>query len=840
MDKLRVENNIKKRPELLCPVANWEMLYAAIHNGANAIYLGFPGFNARARTNDFNWEEIKQMIDTCHIYGVQVHLALNILIYQNELELIIDQVDKISKLGADAIIVQDLGLAKLIKKALPHQAIHASTQMTVTSELIIENLEDLDFERFVLAREVSLKEMASIKKKTSKEIEVFVHGALCVAYSGQCLTSERIGGRSANRGQCAQSCRLDFEMYVDGEKKEMGEFKYLVSPKDLCAIEHIPELMEIGIDSFKIEGRYKSPEYVAAAASNYNKKINSIIDHKEYEVLEEEFEKTFSRSFYTGWLNGVNHQKLVDGRFSNHRGHKVGKVKDVLNSKFPAIIIDTKFELFPGDGLLICSDTAQAILGAKVYQVEKIRPNKYKISFEKTVRVDNINRNSLVYVNSSPHLEKKLEQSFKNRDQWKRIVLNIKITAFFDKYITAEIKDDKNNIIIIKNDKKTEKAKKSAATKSDFENVFKANGPSAYTFSSIDIDLGNDLFIHKKEIKELKKIIINKMNELRTKTDSIVSGFNSLELKDWLCNDSKSTIKDQKDTKLNVLIREPEQVIALKNVALGRVYLDFKHGKAYRKSVQTLKEMGHEVFICTTRILKSDKIRLLDIIDDIKPDGILIRNLGALQYLKNKYGEKIPYKLIGDFSLNVTNSLSSSYLLNKGLDLLAPSYDLNRSQLLDLLAFAPGQNFEVTIHQYMPSFHMEHCVFAAYLSEGSSIKDCGMVCRDHQVEIKDPYGISHPIFPDQECRNTMFNGVPQSSAFLFDELKSKGVENFRYEALNESSEDLEKKIIYYQDLISGKIDSKELITSLGINERYGISEGQMKNNKKYQDKKKSL
>jgi putative protease len=830
--------NDKQRPELLCPVANWEMLFAAIHNGANAIYLGFPGFNARARTADFDWDEIKQMIDTCHVYGVQVHLALNILIFQNELQQLTEIVSKIAMLGADAIIVQDLGLARLIKKAIPTQVLHASTQMTVTSELIIKNLEDLDFDRFVLGREVSLDEMRNIRSNTEKELEVFVHGALCVAYSGQCLTSESVGGRSANRGQCAQSCRLEYEMYVDGKKKDMGEFKYLVSPKDLCGIEHIPELMEMGIDSYKVEGRYKAPEYVAAAAKNYSATIDSIYNKTPKSVHTDELEKTFSRSFFTGWYHGVDHQKLVDGRFSNHRGQKIGKVKDIIKSKFPTLVINSITPLHPGDGILICDKKEQALVGSNIYQAEKTSNNTYKVSLERSVRIDSITKDCIVYINSSPQLDKSLEQSFKNRDLWKRIPLEVKINATIGKEIEFQIHDNDGNKITVLGNNKIQSAQKKSATIEDFKKVLNTNGPSPFSFQIQESNIGSDLFIHNKEIKELKKKAIEAMTFIRTDINKHLVESDTSELKIFL--DKETIIKSDEDVErnLNVLIREPEQAFALQGKKLGRVYLDFKHGKAYRSTVKVLKEMGHEVFIATTRILKPNKVRLLDIIDDIKPDGVLIRNLGALQYFKDKYGENIPYKLVGDFSLNATNSLTSSYLLKKGLNSISPSYDLNRDQLLDLLSYIPGNNFEVTIHQYMPSFHMEHCVFAAFLSEGSSIKDCGMVCREHNVEIKDPYGVSHPIFPDQECRNTMFNGIPQSSGFLVKELLSKGVTNMRLEALHESNEELSLKIDNYIKLINGEIDSKQLISNIGINERYGISSGQLKKSKAYQDRKK--
>lgn len=244
--------------ELLLPVGNMEMCLAAVHHGADAIYVGVPFFNARGRTTDLSLEELKEMIDLCHLYGVRVNLAFNVVIFQNEFPKVIELLKEILPMGPDAFIVQDLGLAKLIRSMAPNQRIHASTQMTVTNPDAIKFVDDLKIDRFVLGRENSIPEIKLIREKTDKEIEVFVHGALCVAYSGQCFTSESLGGRSANRGQCAQSCRLEYELFVDEVKKDLGSKKYLVSPKDLMGIEEVPALKELGVNSFKVEGRLKN------------------------------------------------------------------------------------------------------------------------------------------------------------------------------------------------------------------------------------------------------------------------------------------------------------------------------------------------------------------------------------------------------------------------------------------------------------------------------------------------------------------------------------------------------------------------------------------------------
>ena len=294
------------------------MLEAAIQNGADAVYYGVPHWNARGRTEDFSFEDVAEMIRYARIRSVRTFLAMNILVFEREIRDLPEFLEKLIALKPDAFIIQDIGLARLIKAIAPDQEIHASTQMTLASAEAVNFASQLGFNRAVLARELSLKQIASIKEATPLELEVFVHGALCVSYSGQCLTSENFGGRSANRGQCAQSCRLPYRIFVDGKEYRNTNAQYLFSPHDLCALPRLNDLEEIGIDSLKVEGRLKSPEYVAAVAKAYNKALDT---HDKLPATDmEPLEVLFSRGLSTGWLDGVDHQALVDGTFSNHHG----------------------------------------------------------------------------------------------------------------------------------------------------------------------------------------------------------------------------------------------------------------------------------------------------------------------------------------------------------------------------------------------------------------------------------------------------------------------------------------------------------------------------------------
>src|SRR3984893_1718018 len=321
---------MNRRPELLSPAGNWECLRAAVANGANAVYFGLEQFNARMRADNFRTEELAEIMSYLRRYDVRGFVTFNTLIFTNELQEAERMLIQLADAAVDAIIVQDPGLARLAREVAPELELHASTQMTITSPEGLDLARELGITRAVLARELSLRELKPFPTDEFP-VEVFVHGALCVAYSGQCLTSESLGQRSANRGECAQACRLPYQLLVDGRPKDLGDKRYLLSPQDLAGIEEISDLILLGVSSFKIEGRLKSPEYVAAVTRVYRDAIDRAltpagpatgVSASDRYALE----MTFSRGLYSGWLHGVNHQQLVDGRFGKKRGAYVGEV----------------------------------------------------------------------------------------------------------------------------------------------------------------------------------------------------------------------------------------------------------------------------------------------------------------------------------------------------------------------------------------------------------------------------------------------------------------------------------------------------------------------------------
>ena len=819
-----------RAPEILSPVGTWDMLRAAVHNGADAVYIGMPGFNARGRAATLELDELKAMIDYAHLYGVKVFLAFNILIFERELSDVIDALEEVLPLRPDAFIVQDIGLVKLIRAMAPEQSVHASTQMTITSSEAIDLTEDLGMARYVLGREVSIPQMAEIRKSTTKELEVFVHGALCVSYSGQCLTSESLGGRSANRGQCAQSCRLGYDLIVDGKRLDMGPRQYLVSPQDLCGLDDVPQLVELGIDSFKIEGRLKSPEYVGSTARSYKDRSLGHLPDSDARRHSGEMARLYSRGFFNGWFDGVNHQKLVNPLISSHVGIRLGTIKAVERD---SVVVESADPIAAGDGIVFKEFSHNVSVGATVFQAARERGGTWRLSFDRAFSLSQLSPGCEVYLNSSPHLEAEVRQSFSDKHQLKRIPLHMTVRGQVGSPLSVSALDPDGNTAVACSAAMLEPAARAPLSHDSAAQELGALGGTVFSLEDVSFEVSGSCFIHNRELKEIRRSLCAQLTEQRIsrKAIAIMPGN---QLRAWMRPIAPPAAAPSIPS-LNVLVRSVEQLSGLSALPLDTVYLDFEFGKEYSRAAEEVRAMGYKVGIATTRILKPGETSHLKVIERIKPDSVLVRNLGALQWLRHA---GVP--LVGDFSLNVTNSLTAGWFLSKGLSRLSPSYDLNSEQLLDLARATEASRLEITAHHYIPAFHMEHCVFAAFLSSGSSYRDCGRPCEKHRVELRDQRGALHPLKADAECRNTMFNGVPQSAAKLIPELLRLGVTTFRVEALFEDAQALREKVAAYATLLRGDIGAESVVAKLGIKEKFGVTDGQLYNIRAYRDRKKEF
>jgi putative protease len=842
-------------PELLLPVGTREMLEAAVKNGADAVYFGVPHWNARGRTEDFTFDDVREMIRYARIRGVRTFLAMNVLVFERELWELPEFLEKIISLEPDAFIIQDIGLARLIRAIAPNQEIHASTQMTLASAEGVNLVKSIGFNRAVLARELSVKEIAAIKKGTDLELEVFIHGALCVSYSGQCLTSENFGGRSANRGQCAQSCRLPYRIFVDGKEFRDTDAQYLFSTRDLCALPKLAKLEEIGVNSLKVEGRLKSPEYVAAVSRAYHKALNRIpLDIKDTEPLE----VLFSRGLNTGWLDGDNHQELVNGTFSNHHGMFLGQVAKNERGQIIIALEETVGTSYPqpGDGILFENATLGVSIGSRLYAAQvthlphpkRGEPKYLRMEFGRDFDTRQIAIGMQVYRNDSPALERELRKTFTDRNLEERIPVNMvlfgkigepmKLTISDGPRHSAEVQAE-NPLEAARNCENRSKNEADKALHDLAQKELSGLSATAYQLKHLDIQVERGAFIPGKVLRTLRQNAAEKLDEIRCQwkvlSPKAEAGKAFLESTRTSFKSTQSTPENAQNTRpiISVLVRNPDQVAALKGLDIDRVIMDFDWGVKYDDSLQQIRDLGFAAGMATLRIHKPGESHYLKNILRLCPDFALVRNLGALSILKES---GIP--LTGDYSLNAANSASYDWLLSQGLSTLHPSWDLNSTQLFDLLQNIDGSRLELTLHQYMPAFHSEYCAFARALTTGRRFPECGKICTKHKVEILDHKGERHFLQSDAECRNTLFVGKPQSALKLLPKLNAAGVNHYRLEMLSEDAETVRRKVVIYTQAIRGKISIEDAIREAGIQEKYGLSEGQLFNESTWQDRKK--
>ncbi len=818
------------KPELLSPAGNWDCARAAVANGADAIYFGLPRFNARLRADNFTAEDLPALMEFLHQHGVRGYCAFNTLIFTGELADAARQLELLEDAGVDAVIIQDIGLARMVRAIAPKLHLHASTQMTITSPEGLRFARKLGLDLAVLARELSLRELERFQKEENPlPLEVFVHGALCVAYSGQCLTSESLGRRSANRGECAQACRMPYELIVDGELRELGDKRYLLSPQDLAAVDEIPRLIELGVKSFKIEGRLKTPEYVAAVTQVYRKGIDSARSNPQSAIYNPKsddryaLEMSFSRGLYPGWMHGVNHQELVGARFGKKRGPLLGEVRGVFRDAVE--LTDFLVPLKPGDGVVFenPSDTDHE-QGGYVFTVQgRILEFRHgKIDFTA------IREGTRVYKTSDPAMERALQSTFKGEIPIrKNIGLHLSLSGRAGAPLRIEALDEKQqSIAYVESALPLATALKKPLTRESLHEQLNRLGGTPFFLQWLDVNLEGDVILPVSELNRMRR-------ELVTKLESDSSSPNTAaEERKPVLTEMLATIFAQRDTangettsRLHVLCRSNEQIMAALQLGVSRVYVDFEDVRLFAAAVQLVREHGGdtEVFLATPRIQKPGEAGYFKLITRAKPDGVLVRNLGAIEFFA-----AAGLRMTGDFSLNVANPLSAEFLINSGLEQVTVSYDLNIDQALELLRSAPPSWFEITLHQHMPMFHMEHCVFAAFMSEGKTSLDCGRPCEKHQVKLRDRVGMEHPLKADVGCRNTLFNAVPQTGARFFGSLRDAGLRSFRVELLEENAGDAARVIGLYTELLQGTRGNENLWRELKAQSKLGVTSGTLR------------
>jgi putative protease len=828
-------NRLTRPLELLSPAGDVACATAAIENGADAIYFGLDsGFNARARAKNFGLDDLDAFVAMVHRRGVLAYVTMNTLVFASELESLVQTISRIASAGVDAILVQDLGVAALVREVCPSLDVHASTQMTMTSAETIAVASRLGLSRVVLARELSVQEIAKISAATSMPLEAFVHGALCVAYSGQCLTSESLGGRSANRGQCAQACRLPYELVCDGEDRELGDVRYLLSPQDLAAYAQIPDLIAAGVCSFKIEGRLKTPEYVANITSHYRRAIDDAIKGHAISINDKdvhEMEMSFSRGFSPGWMEGNDHKRLVPGTESSKRGALIGRV---IERRRELVIVALESPIKRGDGIAFDGDRAGGSQqGGRVYEVLRdgisidgdATGDELELRFAHgAIDTDAIPENARVWKSDDPALNKRLRASFEVADPAYRRPVDVKLSAIagnpmhIDAFFAV---DAKKFHVEVSSDEPLQVARTRPATVTSIREQLERLGGTPFRLGQLECEIIGEPMVPSSLLNQLRRALVDKLIHALEAPASRTIDESALAR---MLNHAASRVPDVSVPSgvpaLRVLCRTMEQVESATDLGVDRIYVDFHDIRLYREAARIARERAHEIFIASVRIQKPGENGLLKVLLRHEPDGYLVRNLAALDYFHTR--EKA---VVGDFSLNVVNPLTADWLIEQGCRQVTASYDLNRDQLMELVAAMPADRLEVVIHQHMPMFHMEHCVFCSVLSPGTNKTNCGRPCDRHVVQLRDRVGSSHPLQADVACRNTLYNAVPQSGAEAVSLLIGQGVGALRVELLEEDAEATRRIVNIYRKLLVGEISGRDVWIQLKASNRVGVTRG---------------
>ncbi|MFO1022304.1 MAG: DUF3656 domain-containing protein [Planctomycetales bacterium] len=833
----------KITPEILAPAGDWEALRAAVANGADAVYFGLSQFNARYRATNFTLEELPQVMEFLHGRNVRGYVTCNTLIFSDELPEIAEYVAALARNKVDAVIVQDLGLVQLIRQLAPGLPIHGSTQMTLTETRGIEFVERLGVSRVILARELSAQDIRTITAESHLPVEVFVHGALCIAYSGQCLTSEALGGRSANRGQCAQACRLPYDLIVDGRHKDLGEQSYLVSPQDLAAPDLIADLVQNGVISFKIEGRLKSAQYVAATTQTYRAALDAALSHSSFswnDQQQRDLAQSFSRGLSHGFLEGVNHQTLVEGRFPKSRGVKLGKVVDktstgVILELDPSISSDGPAPVQAGDGVVFDEGhPEQDEQGGRIYAVRFVtgQPRRVELTFAREqLNLSVLAVGCLVWKTDDPALRRRLSQSY-NRDLIvHRRPLDLEVNGEIGGQLTLTFVTDRNGRVEVSWEGPLAEAKKHPLSESLLREQIGRLGDTPYELRNIQFanPAGLPVMVPKSVLNDLRRQAVTQLKALEEQVAAVTVRPEALqELRAGLKRFEKEE-SIPAEAQWYVLVRDLDQLATVLDWepanGLRRpaaIYCDFEDIRGYEQAREKCAHAGIPLGLATVRIAKPKEEGWMRQIMGYAPDLILIRNLASLHFFQ----EQTPHiPLIGDYSLNITNELTTAIFAETGLQRLVPGYDLNWSQLKSLLQRFPASRFEQVIHQHMPMFHMEHCVFAATLSNGKDYRDCGRPCESHRVELRDRMGQLHPLLADVGCRNTLFNAEAQSAAEYVSRMLELGLRHFRVELLRQKPAEIPDLLNRYARLLAGQETGKSTWTQLRVLNQLGVTRG---------------
>lgn len=791
--------------ELLSPVGDFECLQSAVQNGADSVYFGGTAFNARASASNFDKEGLKKAIRYAKLRNVKINFALNTLIKDDEFEEAINLAKYVYTLGADAIIVQDLGLAKYIIDNMPNMDLHASTQMTIHNLQGVLELEKLGFKRVVLSRELNISDIEYICNNSNVEIEVFAHGALCMSYSGQCLLSSTIGARSGNRGRCAQPCRLPYEL-ID-EKNHLLDKGYLLSPRDLCSLQYIPDLIKAGVACFKIEGRMKTPEYVAVVTSIYRKYIDLALSDKEYKIDDEDIKKlmqVFNRGgFSTGNFSEEENLDYVYKEKPNNMGLYIGNVSS-FNKNKGLITFKTSETLSIGDSISLEKE-------AHKYTVTELMKDKQNISQAQKNELitigrmkGNISLGDKIYKLSSKSLTKSITEHYKAEN--KKIPLECSITIKKNEPVTLTVKslDTKiySSMEVIKSiDITPIDAISNPISKERVIEQLSKTTDTPFEFTNIKVNLDENTYLPKISainslrrdcLQELENLAIKKFERNLPKNLVIKSTLNhNSSSKISVSLQNKNANSSQENTSISLLLNDINKSYDYtKLLDVDRIYvpLKFFSTNEYKDIINQLSE-SKDLFIYMPTIIKDNYRNIIynsldKYIDEFNIKGIVISNLSSLNSLK-KYIGKLTF--IGNYTLNVFNTNTINEFLKLGLSTITVSPELDESSLYKLCQNSSLPT-ELMVYGKLPVMNMGYCLLG---SSNKCYPKCKMKCKEKcKYYIKDRLGYKFRIVPDNvQTITTIYNS--KITSIPYENIKPSSV---RISILDENINEINKAI----------------------------------------------
>lgn len=743
-----------------------------MQNGADAVYFGANKFNARINGTNFSNDDLKKAIEYAKLRNVKTYLTLNTLIKNDEFEESVKLLEYAYECGIDAIIMQDLGLSKFAIEHFPDLEIHASTQMTAHNVEGVKKLKELGFKRVVLSRELNLKEIKEIYDETKMDLEMFIHGALCISYSGQCLMSSIIGQRSGNRGKCAGTCRLPYEL-VNKEENKTVDKGYLLSSKDVCTLDIIPEIIKSGAMSFKIEGRMKTPEYVGVVTSIYRKYIDLALSGNEYKVDEEDRKKlmqVFNRGgFSTGYINGKLGKKMMYTKRPNHMGVPLGKVMSYNPTRgYVKVKLEDNIDL--GDSIRINESSC------KTSELMKNKNNIKTGTVGEIVTLGRIkgkiNVGDLIYKTVSQKLESEINQ-ISSKENVKRKVL-VKVDVKIGQPIDFEVLDMQTKESFHTKGNIAQTAQKLGTDKQRIEEQIRKTGGTIFEVQEVEINMEENAFVPIKEINELRRCAIEGLEEK-------LRGLIGRKPKTLQIEELKINEKQEK-TKVAVLLNLINENFDYKNLSkVDKVYLPISE-VILAKNKEKVKEITNvqNTYLYMPNIIRDEHKEIIYksvqmAVENYNIKGFVVSNLSQIEELK-----KYNLELIGNYTLNVFNNRTAKELENLNLSTITISPELNENEVRNI---SINVEKEFIVYGRTPLMNSEYCTIGTF-------HNCSGMCAKGKYVLKDRMNFEFPIYTNRiNCNTTIYNS--KITSITWENLKLNSI---RIDILEESIEEINRII----------------------------------------------